>query len=77
MYYMILAAIISTGSPPILPSIMGSYVSLDKCLDELVAASKHEDFQLAKHPMLGRAAIKQYGKEGITVLFCAKDMRSV
>jgi hypothetical protein len=77
MYYLILTAIITASSPPILPAIMGSYVSLERCLDDLVAASKYEDFKLARHPMLGKSAVKQYSKEGITVLFCAKDMRSI
>jgi hypothetical protein len=77
MYYMILTAIITASSPPILPAIMGSYVSLERCLDDLVAASKYEDFKLAKHPMLGRTAIKIYSEEGVAILFCAKDRRSI
>jgi hypothetical protein len=77
MYYMILAAILTTSSPPAIPVILGSYVNLEQCLDELVAARDHEDFKLAKHPMLGRTAIKIYSEEGVAILFCAKDMRSV
>jgi len=39
--------------------------------------SKYADFKLIKHPMFGKAIVKQYSKDGVTVLFCAKDMRSV
>jgi hypothetical protein len=79
MYYMILAAMITTANaaPLPMPLIVGSYVSLDKCTYELVVASKYADFKLVKHPMFGKAIVKQYSKDGVTVLFCAKDMRSV
>ena len=77
MYYMILTAVITATSPPLTPAIIDSYVSLEKCLDDLISASKYEDFELVKHPILGRSAVKQYGKEGVTVLFCAKDRRSI
>jgi hypothetical protein len=77
MYYMILTAMITATSPPLTPAIIDSYGSFAKCLDDLVAASKYENFKLVKHPMLGKSAVKQYGKEGITIIFCAKDMRSI
>jgi hypothetical protein len=76
---MILAAMITTtnAAPLPIPMVIESYVSLEKCIDELVVASKHMDFKLVKHSMLGKSAVKQYSKDGVTVLFCAKDMRSI
>jgi hypothetical protein len=79
MYYMILAAMITTtnAAPLPMPMVIESYSTLQKCTDELVIVSRSMDFQLIKDPMFGRSIIRQYGKEGLTILFCAKDMRSV
>jgi len=81
MYYMILAAMITNANPDSLPMpmpmIIESYVSLEKCRDGLVLAREYENFKLIKHLMFGKSAVKQYGEEGVTLLFCVKDMRSV
>jgi hypothetical protein len=79
MYFLILAAMVtsSTAAPLPMPAVMGSFSTLEKCRDELVSLSKTDNFKLKKHPMFGKSAVKLYGKEGLTVFFCAKDKRSV
>ena len=80
MYFIVLAAMISlpqSGAPLPMPSVMTSYASLGKCIAGLEEVAKYDGFTKVKHPMLGRSVVKQYGKEGITLLFCARDMRSV
>ena len=79
MYFIILATMLTnTNAAPLpMPSIMGSYETLEKCRDELIFMADNNGFRLTKHPMFGKSAAKQYGKEGVTVFFCARDMRSI
>jgi hypothetical protein len=79
MYFLILAAMItsSTAQPLPIPAVMASYKTIEQCRDDLVYMAKNDGFKSTKHPMFGKSAVKQYGKEGITVFFCARDMRSV
>jgi hypothetical protein len=79
MYYMILAAMLTTNEarPPIaVPSVMGSYKTISECYSELEWMSEHRDFTSAENLLFGQSLVKQQEEQGVTVLFfCAKDMR--
>ena len=79
MYFLILAAMVtsSTAAPLPMPAVMASFSTLEKCRDELVMLSKTDNFKLKKHPMFGESAVKRYGNEGLTVFFCARNMRRI
>jgi len=80
MYFIVLAAMISAASPapPLpLPSVLNSYKTLKDCRVELIAIGEYEGFELVKHPLLGKAVVRQYGGDSLTLVFCARDMRSV
>jgi hypothetical protein len=79
MYFMIIVTMITisgvTAPAPVQPSVMDSYVSIEKCRDDLVWMAENDGVKLVTQPMFGKAAVQQYGEEGITVFFCARDMR--
>tara|TARA_R110000782_G_scaffold218372_1_gene305728 strand:+ start:938 stop:1177 length:240 start_codon:yes stop_codon:yes gene_type:complete len=79
MYFIIMAAVITVSgvATPVQPSIMASYVSLDRCLDELVLVSKLKGYKRVVHPMFGNSVVQQYSKDSLTLFFCAKDKRSL
>ena len=80
MYFIVLAAMLTlpeAGAPLPMPSIVTSYSSLDKCIEALESSAMYDGFTKVKHPMFGRSIVRKYGKEGVTLLFCARDMRSV
>lgn len=80
MYFIVLAAMMNTASPtpPLpLPSVVASYKTLKDCRAELITIGKYKGFELVRHPLLGNAVVRQYGDEGLTLIFCARDMRSV
>jgi hypothetical protein len=79
MYFIIMAAVITVSgvATPVQPAIMASYVSLDRCLDELVLVSKLKGYKRVVHPMFGNSVVKQYNKDSLTLFFCAKDKRSL
>jgi hypothetical protein len=79
MYFLILAAMVtsSTAAPLPMPAVMANYETIEKCRDDLIYMAKNDGFKLVKHPMFGKSAVKQYGNEGLTVFFCARNMRRI
>ena len=80
MYYIVLAFMftgLDAPALPVVPAIMGDYVSLEKCKDELTLISKtQEGYKRVMHNTLGYSVVKFEG-ENAQILFCTRDMRSV
>ena len=79
MYYIILALmLVGPDAPelPTVPAIVGSYVSLADCKAELREVSKLEGYKRIVNDALAYSVVKFDG-DNATILFCARDMRSV
>jgi len=80
MYFIVLAFMFTGLNAPALPTVpalMGEYVSLEKCKDELTLISKtQKGYKRVIHNTLGYSVVKFNGDDA-QILFCVRDMRSV